>query len=80
MEVSVVHVERGENSIGLDIGLISPALLSMMVVMALFTTFMTRPLLATICPKHVLERASGEGEAESVDLPARMQRDEGVVA
>jgi hypothetical protein len=52
----------------------------MMVVMALFTTFMTRPLLATICPKHVLERASGEGEAESVDLPARTQRDEGVVA
>lgn len=67
-------------NIGLDIGVISPALFSMMVVMALFTTFMTRPLLAAICPKHVLDRASENGEAEGVDLPARMQRDEGVVA
>ena len=32
-------------NIGLDIGVISPALFSMMVVMALFTTFMTTPVL-----------------------------------
>lgn len=67
-------------NIGLDIGVISPALFSMMVVMALFTTFMTRPLLVAICPKHVLDRASEHGEADGIDLPTTMQRGEGVVA
>jgi Kef-type K+ transport system membrane component KefB len=36
--------------IGLDIKIISPALFSMMVVMALVTTFMAVPLLDVICP------------------------------
>jgi K+:H+ antiporter len=44
-------------NIGLDIGVISPALFSMMVVMALFTTFMTTPVLKLICAKE-LDRAS----------------------
>lgn len=36
-------------NIGLDIGVISPALFSMMVMMALVTTFMTTPVLRLIC-------------------------------
>jgi Kef-type K+ transport system membrane component KefB len=41
-------------NIGLDIGVISPALFSMMVIMALFTTFMTTPALELICPTRML--------------------------
>ena len=41
-------------NIGLDIKVISPALFSMMVLMALFTTFMTTPVLELICPEQVL--------------------------
>jgi Kef-type K+ transport system membrane component KefB len=41
--------------VGLDIGVISPALFSMMVMMALVTTFMTTPALNVICPKELLE-------------------------
>lgn len=41
-------------NIGLDIRVISPALFSMMVVMALFTTFMTTPVLELICPERIL--------------------------
>lgn len=41
--------------VGLDIGVISPALFSMMVMMALVTTFMTTPALNVICPKGLLE-------------------------
>lgn len=37
-------------NIGLDIGVISPALYSMMVLMAIITTFMTSPLLAVVHP------------------------------
>jgi Kef-type K+ transport system membrane component KefB len=37
-------------NVGLDIKVISPALFSMMVIMALVTTFMTVPLLELICP------------------------------
>ena len=40
--------------IGLDIGVISPALFSMMVMMALVTTFMTSPVLSLVCPKEFL--------------------------
>lgn len=43
-------------NIGLDIGVISPALFSMMVLMALVTTFMTTPLLALVYPRKILER------------------------
>ena len=39
-------------NIGLDIGVISPALFSMMVIMALVTTFMTTPVLSLICQRR----------------------------
>jgi Kef-type K+ transport system membrane component KefB len=41
-------------NIGLSLGIISPALFSMMVVMALVTTFMTTPLLEWIRPAHTM--------------------------
>jgi Kef-type K+ transport system membrane component KefB len=41
-------------NIGLDIKVISPALFSMMVLMALTTTFMTSPALEMICPARML--------------------------
>ncbi len=50
-------------TIGLDLGLISPALFTMMVIMALVTTFMTTPLLEWIYPMRLLrEEAFGEDE------------------
>lgn len=42
-------------NIGLDIGVISPALFSMMVLMALVTTFMTTPVLQLICARELEE-------------------------
>jgi Kef-type K+ transport system membrane component KefB len=42
-------------NIGLDIGVISPALFSMMVIMALVTTFMTSPILQVICARELEE-------------------------
>lgn len=53
-------------NIGLDIGVISPTLFSMMVMMALVTTFMTTPVLALICPKEMLESPAEKVESESV--------------
>jgi Kef-type K+ transport system membrane component KefB len=44
-------------NVGLDIGVISPALFSMMVVMALVTTFMTAPLFEWVYPAHLIQRA-----------------------
>src|SRR5262249_11492926 len=43
--------------VGLDIGVISPALFSMMVIMALVTTFMTSPVLNLICPAEMKAQA-----------------------
>lgn len=40
-------------NIGLDIKVISPALFSMMVIMALITTFMTSPALELLCPDEM---------------------------
>jgi Kef-type K+ transport system membrane component KefB len=45
-------------NLGLDLGIISPALFSMLVVMALVTTFMTTPLLVRLYPEAA-RRASG---------------------
>jgi Kef-type K+ transport system membrane component KefB len=42
-------------NIGLDIHVISPTLFSMMVIMALTTTFMTTPLLELVCPSAWLD-------------------------
>jgi Kef-type K+ transport system membrane component KefB len=53
-------------NIGLDIKVISPALFSMMVLMALFTTFMTTPVLAVVCPDRFLR----EGPAKVPALDA----------
>ena len=41
-------------NVGLDIGVISPALFAMMVLMALVTTFMTSPVLARIYPGRLV--------------------------
>jgi Kef-type K+ transport system membrane component KefB/nucleotide-binding universal stress UspA family protein len=48
-------------TIGLELGVISPTLFTMMVLMALLTTFMTTPLLELIYPARLI-RESGVGE------------------
>ena len=53
-------------NIGLDIKVISPALFSMMVLMALATTFMTSPVLQAICPDRMLRTPASTG-AEKLD-------------
>lgn len=53
-------------NIGLDVKVISPALFSMMVLMALVTTFMTTPLLEVICP---IRSAAKEPAGAEVGLP-----------
>jgi K+:H+ antiporter len=50
-------------NIGLDIRVISPALFSMMVLMALVTTFMTAPVLEWIYPARLREREAEAYEA-----------------
>jgi Kef-type K+ transport system membrane component KefB len=63
-------------NIGLDIQVISPALFSMMVIMALVTTFMTTPLLQFICPtispveERKVEIVSAQLSVESGDISA----------
>jgi Kef-type K+ transport system membrane component KefB len=52
-------------NIGLDIKVISPALFSMMVLMALFTTFMTTPVLELICPDRILRARPTSVPAEA---------------
>jgi len=52
-------------NIGLDIKVISPALFSMMVLMALFTTFMTTPVLELICPDRILRARPATVPAEA---------------
>ena len=51
-------------NIGLDIGVISPALFAMMVLMALVTTFMTSPLLEWIYPARMIRRDGAVAGAE----------------
>ena len=55
-------------TIGLDIGVISPALFAMMVLMALVTTFMTTPLLELIYPARLLADESDDVEADPDEL------------
>jgi Kef-type K+ transport system membrane component KefB/nucleotide-binding universal stress UspA family protein len=52
-------------TIGLDLGVISPALFSMMVLMALVTTAMTTPILQQLYPKHLLRKQDLQGEADT---------------
>jgi Kef-type K+ transport system membrane component KefB len=56
-------------NIGLDIKIISPALFSMMVIMALVTTFMTTPVLELICPERLI-RASSVPLADDLTVDA----------
>jgi Kef-type K+ transport system membrane component KefB len=55
-------------NIGLEIKVISPALFSMMVLMALFTTFMTTPGLELICPDQALRPAPQRVAVQEVPL------------
>lgn len=55
-------------NIGLDIKVISPALFSMMVLMALATTFMTSPVLKAICPDRILT-ATDDPKLETRSAP-----------
>jgi Kef-type K+ transport system membrane component KefB len=57
-------------NIGLDIKVISPALFSMMVLMALVTTFMTSPLLEAICPPAMLRTEEKREKATEEDVLA----------
>lgn len=47
-------------NIGLDLGILSPALFSMMVLMALVTTLMTTPLLKWVYPEHLAHQQSDD--------------------
>jgi Kef-type K+ transport system membrane component KefB len=49
-------------NIGLDIGVISPAVFAMMVLMALATTFMTSPLLELVYPARLIRHAHAADE------------------
>ena len=53
-------------NIGLDIGVISPVLFSMMVLMALVTTLMTTPLLEWVYPSHLIQEGVSDFGAEQV--------------
>jgi len=64
-------------TIGLDLGVISPALFAMMVMMALLTTFMTTPMLEWIYPLRLMREEAAEPTAAEdytvlvpVSLPA----------
>lgn len=49
-------------NIGLDLGVISPTLFTMMVIMALVTTFMTTPLLQWVYPTDLVEEPLAESD------------------
>ncbi len=53
-------------NIGLDVGIISPTLFTMMVIMALFTTFIATPVFDAIYPvdQHVADLLAASGSAE----------------
>jgi len=59
-------------NIGLDIKVISPTLFSMMVVMALVTTFMTTPLLEVVCPMHPAAREPEGAEVTLAQLSLKL--------
>lgn len=57
-------------NIGLDIKVISPALFSMMVLMALATTFMTTPVLEILCPDRLLREGPARVPAQEPPVHA----------
>ncbi len=56
-------------NIGLDLGVISPTLFTMMVIMALVTTFMTSPLLERIYPASALALEAAPEDADAALVP-----------
>ncbi|MBD2772454.1 cation:proton antiporter [Iningainema tapete] len=54
-------------NIGLSLGVISPLLFTMLVIMALVTTFMTSPLLEWTYPKHLIKLDMVEESKEEAD-------------
>jgi nucleotide-binding universal stress UspA family protein len=54
-------------NIGLKFGVISPLLFTMLVIMALVTTFMTSPILEWIYPKRLIRMNAVETETETVE-------------
>ena len=62
-------------NIGLDIKVISPALFSMMVLMALVTTFMTNPLLRAICPDKMFRREAEQNTRQLAATPLGLAGD-----
>lgn len=63
-------------NIGLDIGVISPAVFAMMVLMALATTFMTSPLLELVYPARLIRRTAAPGDPAGDDaLAAEKEED-----
>ncbi len=62
-------------TIGSSLGVISPALFTMMVLMALVTTFMTTPLLTVLYPRDQIEHdMAGDATREMMALGARERR------
>jgi len=61
-------------NIGLDLGVISPKIFTMMVLMALVTTLMTTPLLKLLAPPALLE----EQPPSSANLPSRLRQRQGI--
>ncbi|BAY31227.1 sodium/hydrogen exchanger [Nostoc carneum NIES-2107] len=60
-------------NIGLELGVVSPLLFTMLVIMALVTTFMTSPLLEWTYPKKLIRLDVVEPElAEETDTPTRV--------
>lgn len=71
-------------NIGLDIGVISPAVFAMMVLMALATTFMTSPLLELVYPARMIRRTAPDdgrevGDADGGDAAAEGEHVELIV-
>lgn len=54
-------------NVGLDLGLITPTLFAMMVLMAVITTTMTAPVLSLIDPRHRLQPSPVEPESSAPD-------------
>jgi len=61
-------------NVGLDIGVISPSLYSMMVVMALVTTFMTTPLLEWAYPLRLVREEMAAVSPEEADYETAVGR------
>ncbi|WP_017314752.1 cation:proton antiporter [Mastigocladopsis repens] len=62
-------------NIGLSLGVISPLLFTMLVIMALVTTFMTSPLLEWTYPKKLIKLDVVEQEPEETDVGASTRED-----